>query len=82
MPFTTGFFRLFDDSHDGTGSLTKVQEPTGALVTMSYDNENRLRVHQSGSTVTTYACQYDGMKRTEAVGAAVTTLVWDGSDCL
>lgn len=57
-------------SYDGTGNLTKVQEPTGAPVTMSYDNENRLRVHSSASTVTTYAYQWDGMKRTEPVGAS------------
>jgi hypothetical protein len=37
-------------------------------VPRSYDNENRMREHRNGSTVTTYAYQYDGMKRPEAVG--------------
>lgn len=55
---------------------------TAEGITRHDSRGNRLRVHSSGSTVTTCAYQYDGMKRTEATGTSVTTLVWDGSDYL
>lgn len=55
-------------THDANGNLIKVVEPTGAPFTLSYDNENRLRGHANAATITTYAYQYDGMKRTESVG--------------
>jgi YD repeat-containing protein len=69
-------------SYDGNGNLITVVEPSGAPYAMSYDNENRLREHRNGSTITTFAYQYDGMKRTESTGASRTTIVWDGSDYL
>ena len=49
---------------------------------MSYDKENRLNVHLNGEVTTTYSYSGDGKKRTEAVGNALTTLVWDGEDYL
>ena len=49
---------------------------------MSYDKENRLKVHQSGSSTATYTCDGDGMKRLEPVDGVRTTLVWDGTDYL
>jgi RHS repeat-associated protein len=58
-----------------------VSDSTG-LTTMTYDNENRLKVHVNGAVLTTYAYQYDGMKRTESVGSSLTTIIWDGSDYL
>jgi YD repeat-containing protein len=48
-------------SYDLNGNTTSVVLPPGKPpVTMSYDKENRLAVHQSGSSVATYA--YDGCR--------------------
>lgn len=47
---------------------------------MINDNENRLNVHQDGSSVATYTYGGDGLKRLELVDGALTTLVWDGDD--
>ena len=49
---------------------------------MTNHKENRLSKHENGGTVTTYTYAGDGLKRSEVVAGAVTTLVWDGSDYL
>ena len=49
---------------------------------MSYDKENRLKVHQSGSSTATYTYDGDGMKRLELVDGAAATILWDGADYL
>ena len=50
---------------------------------MVYDIENRLVRHESGGVVTSYTYQgSDGLKRSEQVGVARTTLVWDGDEYL
>jgi YD repeat-containing protein len=70
-------------SYDLNGNTTSVVLPPGKPpVTMSYDKENRLTVHQSGSSVATYAYDGFGLKRVEYVDGALTTLIWDGTDYL
>jgi hypothetical protein len=49
---------------------------------MSYDKENRESVRQQGSSIATYTYAGDGLKRTELVDGAATTLIWDGGDYL
>ena len=71
------------NSYDLNGNTTSVVLPPGsAPVTMSYDKENRLTVHRSGSSVATYAYDGIGLKRVEYVDGVRTTLVWDGTDYL
>ena len=69
-------------AYDLNGSLVNVASPGSPPITMSYDKENRLAVHQSGASVATYTYAGDGLKRLELVDGAATTLVWDGSDYL
>ncbi len=67
---------------DSNGNMTKVAAPS-SVTTMVYDIENRLVRHESGGVTTTYTYQgSDGLKRSEQVGAARTTLVWDGDEYL
>jgi hypothetical protein len=61
------------------GSSRARQGQADRPITMSYDKENRLSVHQSGASVATYAYSGDGLKRLELVDGVATTLVWDGS---
>ncbi|MDI9640041.1 hypothetical protein QM565_30495 [Geitlerinema splendidum] len=51
---------------------------------MSYDYENRVKVHHdvTSGTKTTYTYSGDGLKRSERSGSSITTLVWDGSEYL
>jgi len=67
---------------DLNGNLTKVTNPDGSLITMIYDKENRLKVHESGSSVATYTYSGDGLKRLELVDGVAATLIWDGTDYL
>ncbi len=53
----------------------------GTLTTMGYDKENRMSLHQNGSTITTSLYSADNMKR-KNVNGVVTTLIWDGSNYL
>ncbi len=69
-------------SYDPNGNLIGALEFGGALTTMSYDKENRLAVHQNDVVITTYSYGGEGKKRTETVGCAVTTILWDGEDYL
>ncbi len=62
-----------------SGNLTNTLLST-ALMTMNYDRENRMTVHKDGAVITTYSYAYDGLKRTEQSGSAITTLVWDGNN--
>ena len=56
---------------------------TSGPLTMTYDEENRLRQLQSGATIATYSYDGDNLKRTEmALNGAITTLVWDGDEYL
>ena len=68
-------------AYDDDGNNTLVALPW-ARYSMSYDQANRLILHVDGSTFTTYTYQPNGMKRSEVSGAAITTIVWDGSDYL
>jgi YD repeat-containing protein len=69
--------------YDPNGSLTDVVAPPGAApVTMVYDKENRLTLHEQGSTLTTFTYSGDGLKRSETDATGTTTLVWDGDDYL
>ncbi|MBL8068451.1 MAG: hypothetical protein JNM28_08375 [Armatimonadetes bacterium] len=49
---------------------------------MSYDKENRLVLDLDSGARTTYTYSGDGLKRSEATGSGVTTMVWDGSEYL
>ena len=69
-------------AYDLNGNLTNVANPDGSLITMIYDKENRLKVHESGSSVATYTYSGDGLKRLELVDGTATTLIWDGADYL
>jgi YD repeat-containing protein len=69
-------------AYDLNGNLTNVANPDGSLITMLYDKENRLKVHESGSSVATYTYRGDGLKRLELVDGTATTLIWDGADYL
>lgn len=62
--------------------LTNVLNPDGNRITMIYDKENRLSIHEEGSSVATYTYGGDGLKRLELVDGSLTTLVWDGDDYL
>jgi YD repeat-containing protein len=67
---------------DSNGNMTKVAAPS-SVTTMVYDIENRLVRHESGGVTTTYTYQgSDGLKRSEQVGAARTTIIWDGDEYL
>ena len=56
---------------------------TRGIITMLYEKENRLIVHQSpSSSIATYAYGLDGLKAVEEVDGTFTTIVWDGSDYL
>lgn len=68
--------------YDGNGNLVNVASPGSPPITMSYDKENRLAVHQSGASVATYAYSADGLKRMELVDGAATTILWDGTEYL
>jgi hypothetical protein len=68
--------------YDLNGSLTNAASPGSPPITMSYDKENRLAVHQSGASTATSTYSGDGLKRLELVNGVATTLVWDGSDYL
>jgi YD repeat-containing protein len=71
------------DTYDNAGNLTKVAAPAPAgTTTMVYDKENRLTRHESGGVVSTYTYAGDGLKRSEQVSGALTTLVWDGDEYL
>ncbi len=63
------------------GNVTSVSDSTG-LTSMAYDKENRLAVHMSGATITSFAFGGDGLMRLDMAGAAITNLVWDGSEYL
>ena len=69
-------------TYDPNGNLTNVVSPDGSLITMSYDKENRLKVHQSGASVATYGYDGGGLKRLELVDGVATTLLWDSIDYL
>jgi len=70
-------------SYDPNGSLTNVVLPLGGPpITMSYDKENRLTLHRSGSTLTAFTYSGDGLKRSETDSMGTTTLVWDGDEYL
>lgn len=49
---------------------------------MTYNDENRMSVHQDGATYVTYTYAGDGLKRSEEDAGGVTTLIWDGSEYL
>jgi hypothetical protein len=51
-------------------------------ITMVYDKENRMVVHNLNGTLTTSTYSADGLKRAEITSAGTTTLVWDGTDYL
>jgi hypothetical protein len=53
-----------------------------ATVVYSYDNEKRLSRHENAGVVSTYTYSGDGLKLSENIVGAVTTIVWDGSDYL
>ena len=50
-------------------------------LTMLYDFEKRLRSHDQTSSIATYLYDPDNLKQIENVNGAVTTNLWDGSDC-
>jgi YD repeat-containing protein len=49
---------------------------------MQYDKENRLTLHQQGSTLTTFTYSGNGLKRSETDSTGTTTMVWDGDEYL
>lgn len=49
---------------------------------MVFEKENRLTVHSQNAVLNTFLYDGDGLKRTEVLGTARTTLVWDGTDYL
>ena len=62
--------------------MTKVSAPSG-VTSMAYDIENRLVRHEASGTISTYTYQgSDGLKRSELVSGARTTIVWDGDEYL
>jgi len=67
-------------TYDAKGNPTNMHPLAGSIVTMAYDKKNRMTVHKDGATLSTYTYSGDGKKRSEASGATVTTLLWDGSD--
>ena len=70
-------------TYDANGSLANVVLPPGSPpITMQYDKENRLTLHEQGSTLTTFAYSGDGLKRSETDSTGTTTLVWDGDEYL
>ena len=68
--------------YDPNGNVIEVVNPDGSVITMSYDKENRESVHQDAASVATYTYAGDGLKKTEYVDGALTTLVWDDDDYL
>ena len=69
-------------TYDLDGNLTVVADQTTDLVTMAYDDENRMVTHKDGATIVTYTYAGDGLKRTEEDDSGVTTILWDGSEYL
>jgi hypothetical protein len=72
----------FVQCEGGNGNLTNVLEHGSVLTTTAYDKENRLSIHAQNAGMNTFTYDGDGLKRSEALGASKTTLVWDGSDYL
>ena len=69
-------------SYDANGNLTVIETPS-TRVTMSYDKENRLSVHQADrKTFVTNTYDGDGKKRSEITETSTTTLIWDGDTYL
>ncbi len=73
-------------TYDLNGNLTGVRGRLLAVnpgtITMVYDKENRMVVHNLNGTLTTSTYSADGLKRAEITSAGTTTLVWDGTDYL
>ncbi|MFM9874675.1 MAG: hypothetical protein ACKVQS_14560 [Fimbriimonadaceae bacterium] len=81
-------------TYDLNGNLVNLHgltfEVGNALITLSYDKENREISHSLAGTVVTYTYSGDGLKRSEITmnngsdppSLAITTLVWDGSEYL
>ena len=67
-------------TYDANGNLTVIVG-VSTPVTMSYDMENRMKLHNDNGSLSTYTYDGDGMKRFENSGTP-TTLIWDGGDYL
>lgn len=73
------------NTSDANGNLTGIDEGGGKLVTMAYDDENRMIGHYASQTDSFEATAYDGdgLKKVEiAKNGARTTLIWDGTEYL
>ena len=65
------------------GNFSSVLDPTGPATTMLWEYENRMKLHQYGTTVTNFAyCWNDGLLRSQSGGAGATTTIWDGKNYL
>ena len=68
----------FDKAGNRTGDNV-----LGALITRTYDSENRLAKISSAGGVSTYTYAGTGLRRSkQKAGQPVTTFIWDGSDYL
>ncbi|MDI9640029.1 hypothetical protein QM565_30435 [Geitlerinema splendidum] len=75
---------VYDDNGNQISAHGAIWSGTPVAVSMSYDYENRVKVHHdvTSGEKTTYTYSADGLKRSERSGSNITTLVWDGSDYL